>query len=150
TGVPINDTPVPGCIAQTDAGHKGHVAWVTKVTSSSVTVEEYNYVYHHKYSTRTLPRSTFKYIHLKLLQDQQPGPAGSSKPKETLANAPPLTKECLKTTDDLNDRALETIAHLVDSVRKIRAATDEVIDARTRIDETLEEAKELIQETDTN
>ncbi|KAJ1782353.1 hypothetical protein LPJ59_006830, partial [Coemansia sp. RSA 2399] len=66
TKVPINNTPVPGCIAQTDAGAKGHVAWVTKVTSNTVTIEEYNYVYHHKYSTRTVPKSTFNYIHIKV------------------------------------------------------------------------------------
>ncbi|KAJ1664017.1 hypothetical protein EV178_004474 [Coemansia sp. RSA 1646] len=66
TKVPINKKPVPGCIAQTDAGSKGHVAWVTKVSSTTVTIEEYNYVNAHKYSTRTVPRSTFKYIHIKV------------------------------------------------------------------------------------
>ncbi|KAJ2403301.1 hypothetical protein GGI23_000006 [Coemansia sp. RSA 2559] len=66
TKVPINSKPVPGCIAQTNAGKKGHVAWVTKVTSTTVTIEEYNYVHHHKYSTRTLPKSTFNYIHIKV------------------------------------------------------------------------------------
>ncbi|KAJ2002378.1 hypothetical protein GGI04_003362 [Coemansia thaxteri] len=63
TGVTINSTPVPGCVAQTDSGSAGHVAWVAKVSGDSVTVEEYNYAYH-KYSTRTVPKSAFKYIHI--------------------------------------------------------------------------------------
>ncbi|KAJ1664018.1 hypothetical protein EV178_004475 [Coemansia sp. RSA 1646] len=81
-----------------------------------------------------------------LLQDQQSGHV-AGKPKEPLSSGPstnaPLAKEHLETTKDLNDASLEAIARLVDSVRKIRATTDEVIDARTRIDETQEDAKEL-------
>ncbi|KAJ2755377.1 hypothetical protein GGI19_001685 [Coemansia pectinata] len=65
TGVPINNTPVPGCIAQTNSGSAGHVAWVAKVSGDSVTVEEYNYK-RHKYSTRTVPKSSFNYIHIKV------------------------------------------------------------------------------------
>ncbi|KAJ2101864.1 hypothetical protein GGI09_001535 [Coemansia sp. S100] len=65
TGVPINNTPVPGCIAQTNSGSAGHVAWVAKVSGDSVTVEEYNYK-RHKYDTRTAPKSSFSYIHIKV------------------------------------------------------------------------------------
>ncbi|KAJ1988105.1 hypothetical protein GGI25_001665 [Coemansia spiralis] len=65
TRVPINNRPVPGCVAQTDRGAMGHVAWVAKVAGSSVTIEEYNWA-KLKYSTRTVPRSTFKYIHIKV------------------------------------------------------------------------------------
>ncbi|KAJ2040534.1 hypothetical protein H4S04_007894 [Coemansia sp. S16] len=64
TGVPINNTPVPGCIAQTNSGSAGHVAWVAKVSGNSVTIEEYNYK-RHKYGTRTVPKSSFNYIHIK-------------------------------------------------------------------------------------
>ncbi|KAJ1837200.1 hypothetical protein LPJ73_007479 [Coemansia sp. RSA 2703] len=66
TGVPVNSKPVPGCIAQTNAGVYGHVAWVTKVSGNSVTIEEYNHSGTEKYSTRTVPKSTFNYIHVKV------------------------------------------------------------------------------------
>ncbi|KAJ2659269.1 hypothetical protein IWW48_003606 [Coemansia sp. RSA 1200] len=66
SSVAINSKPVAGCIAQTDAGNYGHVAWVTKVTSTSVTVEEYNYNSPLKYGTRTVPKSAFQYIHIKV------------------------------------------------------------------------------------
>ncbi|KAJ2614272.1 hypothetical protein EV177_002132, partial [Coemansia sp. RSA 1804] len=65
TGVPINSKPVPGAVAQTTAGRYGHVAWVAKVSGSQVTIEEYNWV-KNKYSTRTVSKSTFNYIHLKV------------------------------------------------------------------------------------
>ncbi|KAJ2027733.1 hypothetical protein GGH91_003648 [Coemansia sp. RSA 2671] len=65
TGVPINSTPKPGSVAQTNSGSAGHVAWVAKVSGDSVTVEEYNYQ-RHKYSTRTVPKSSFNYIHIKV------------------------------------------------------------------------------------
>ncbi|KAJ1956618.1 hypothetical protein GGI12_005262, partial [Dipsacomyces acuminosporus] len=61
----INGTPVPGCIAQTTAGVYGHVAYVTKVSGNSVTVEEYNHGGSKRYGTRTVPKSSFNYIHLR-------------------------------------------------------------------------------------
>ncbi|KAJ2806972.1 hypothetical protein H4R21_000661 [Coemansia helicoidea] len=64
TGVLINSSPAVGCIAQTNAGSFGHVAWVAKVSGDSVTVEEYNYAHKEAYGTRTVPKSTFQYIHL--------------------------------------------------------------------------------------
>lgn len=66
TGVKINSTPVPGAIAQTNAGGYGHVAWVTKVSGNKVTIEEYNYAKKEGYSTRTVSKSSFKYIHVKV------------------------------------------------------------------------------------
>ncbi|KAJ2758666.1 hypothetical protein H4S06_002598 [Coemansia sp. BCRC 34490] len=66
SGVAINSKPVAGCIAQTDGGKYGHVAWVSKVSSASVTVEEYNYNSPLKYGTRTVPKSAFRYIHIKV------------------------------------------------------------------------------------
>ncbi|KAJ1811878.1 hypothetical protein LPJ75_003930, partial [Coemansia sp. RSA 2598] len=65
TGVPVNNKPVPGCVAQTNAGNYGHVAWVAKVSGNSVTIEEYNWS-KNKYTTRTVPKSTFNYIHVKV------------------------------------------------------------------------------------
>jgi surface antigen len=68
SGVKINSTPKPGCIAQTNAGSAGHVAWVHAVSSNGkyVTVEEYNWNNPLKYGVRkTLPKSKFNnYIHL--------------------------------------------------------------------------------------
>ena len=66
TGVKVDKNPVPGCIAQSNAGKWGHVAWVTKVSGDKVTVEEYNYGGKERYGTRTVPKSTFNYIHVKV------------------------------------------------------------------------------------
>lgn len=63
--VRIDNKPVPGCIAQTNAG-PGHVAWVTKVSGNKVTVEEFNYVHKKAYGTRTADKSKFSYIHIKV------------------------------------------------------------------------------------
>ncbi len=63
--VRIDAKPVPGCVAQTNAG-PGHVAWVTRVAGDKVTVEEYNYVHKKAYGTRTVAKSTFSYIHIKV------------------------------------------------------------------------------------
>ncbi|CEJ89656.1 hypothetical protein VHEMI05485 [[Torrubiella] hemipterigena] len=64
--VTVNNTPVPGSIAQTNAGSKGHVAWVTAVKGDKVEIEEYNWGKKEGYSTRTVPKSTFQYIHIKV------------------------------------------------------------------------------------
>ncbi|KAJ2608031.1 hypothetical protein H4S08_004603 [Coemansia sp. RSA 1365] len=66
TRVPVNSKPVAGSVAQTNAGKYGHVAWVAKVSGSSVTVEEYNWNTKNGYGTRTVPKSTFNYIHVKV------------------------------------------------------------------------------------
>ncbi|AEO71813.1 uncharacterized protein THITE_2171711 [Thermothielavioides terrestris NRRL 8126] len=66
TGVKINSTPVPGCIAQTNAGSAGHVAWVAAVGKDTVTVEEYNYATREGYGKRTVPKNSFNYIHIKV------------------------------------------------------------------------------------
>lgn len=63
--VRIDNKPVPGCIAQTNAG-PGHVAWVTKVSGNSVTIEEYNWNVKKGYGKRTVPKSKFNYIHIKV------------------------------------------------------------------------------------
>jgi len=66
TGVKVNSTPVPGCIAQTNAGNWGHVAWVTAVGDKTVTIEEYNHNVREGYSKRTVSKGSFNYIHIKV------------------------------------------------------------------------------------
>lgn len=65
TGVPVNNTPVPGAVAVRNSGTWGHVAWVTGVSGNSVSIEEYNNGGTEKYSKRTVPKTDFVYIHLK-------------------------------------------------------------------------------------
>ena len=66
TGVRVDNKPVPGCIAQSNAGTYGHVAWVYEVAGDSVKVEEYNYARRESYGKRTVPKSSFNYIHIKV------------------------------------------------------------------------------------
>ncbi|KAJ2781600.1 hypothetical protein H4R18_002784 [Coemansia javaensis] len=66
TGVRVDRTPRPGCIAQHRRSALGHVAWVHSVchANRSVTVEQYNVV-PHQYSSETVPWDAFDYyIHL--------------------------------------------------------------------------------------
>jgi surface antigen len=65
SGVTINNTPVPGAIAQSSE-NAGHVAWVTKVSDGKVTVEEYNFEEKEGYGKRTVAKGKFKYIHIKV------------------------------------------------------------------------------------
>jgi surface antigen len=64
TGVKVNSTPKPGCIAQSNAGSYGHVAWVTAVNGNQVTIEEYNWAKREGYGKRTVSKGTFNYIHI--------------------------------------------------------------------------------------
>ncbi|KAK4136869.1 CHAP-domain-containing protein [Trichocladium antarcticum] len=64
SGVAVDNTPKVGCIAQTNAGNYGHVAYVSAISGSSVTVEEYNYGGVEKYGKRTVPQNSFNYIHI--------------------------------------------------------------------------------------
>ncbi|KAK4211183.1 CHAP-domain-containing protein [Rhypophila decipiens] len=67
--VKINKTPKVGSIAQTNAGKKGHVAWVVAVNKDkgTVTVEEYNWNTDLGYGKRTVDKGKFQhYIHLEL------------------------------------------------------------------------------------
>jgi surface antigen len=63
-GYAVNGTPAVGAIAQTDAGSAGQVAWVAAVGPGTVTIEEYNRALTGVYSARTVPTSTFQYIHI--------------------------------------------------------------------------------------
>ncbi|KAJ1950379.1 hypothetical protein EC988_004410 [Linderina pennispora] len=65
SGVTVNNTPEVGAVAQTNAGRFGHVAWVAKVSGNNVVVEEYNKGGTERYGTRTVPKSSFNYIHVR-------------------------------------------------------------------------------------
>jgi surface antigen len=80
-GYVVDGIPAVGAVAQTDAGSKGHVAWVEAVGDGTVTVEEYNYAVAGGYDVRTVPTSDFRYLHL---DDVSPDPAlGSTRPAAT-------------------------------------------------------------------
>ncbi|GAB1317716.1 Peptidase C51 domain-containing protein [Madurella fahalii] len=66
TGVRVDNKPVPGCIAQSNAGRAGHVAWVAAVGKDTVTIEEYNWNVREGYGKRTVPKKNFNYIHIKV------------------------------------------------------------------------------------
>ena len=62
SGVPVDGTPKIGAIAWWAKGSAGstpgHVAWVAAVDSSSITVEEYNYLRRGGYDRRTISRTS--------------------------------------------------------------------------------------------
>ncbi|MGC4112710.1 MAG: CHAP domain-containing protein [Nocardioides sp.] len=64
-GYLVDGVPAVGAVAQTDDGAKGHVAWVEAVGDGTVTVEEYNYGVAGGYDVRTVPTSSFTYLHLR-------------------------------------------------------------------------------------
>jgi|GEM_PF-6897141 len=67
-GFAVNSTPAVGAIAWYNGGSNGHVAWVSAVNGSNVTVEEYNWNTSNRgtYGTRTVAASTFTgFIHVK-------------------------------------------------------------------------------------
>jgi surface antigen len=70
-GYPVDDVPAVGAVAQTDDGPHGHVAWVAAVGEGTVTVEEYNLAVAGGYDERTVPVSSFRYLHL---DDVSPAP----------------------------------------------------------------------------
>jgi hypothetical protein len=70
-GYLVDDVPAVGAVAQTDAGRVGHVAWVSAVGTGTVTIEEYNYYAAGAYDVRTVPTSTFRYLHV---DDVAPAP----------------------------------------------------------------------------
>jgi surface antigen len=70
-GYLVDDVPAVGAVAQTDDGRVGHVAWVSAVGEGTVTVEEYNMAVAGGYDVRTVPTSSFRYLHL---DDVAPAP----------------------------------------------------------------------------
>ena len=70
-GYLVDDVPAVGAVAQTDDGRVGHVAWVSAVGDGTVTIEEYNFAVAGGYDVRTVPTSSFRYLHL---ADTEPAP----------------------------------------------------------------------------
>ena len=72
SGVPVDGVPARGAIAWWAQGSpgssSGHVAWVIGVTSTSITIEEYNYLTRGRYDQRTIAKTSSKwptaFIHL--------------------------------------------------------------------------------------
>jgi len=71
-GYAVNNAPAVGAVAWWAAntydqgynvGASGHVAWVSAVSGSTVTIEEYNYGNNGLYHTRTMAASNAQYIH---------------------------------------------------------------------------------------
>lgn len=62
-GYVVNTVPSRGAIAESDS--EGHVAWVAAIGDGTVTIEDYNYSKPGSYGTRTVPTSTYIYIHIK-------------------------------------------------------------------------------------
>jgi surface antigen len=88
-GYLVDDVPAVGAVAQTDAGRIGHVAWVSAVGDGTVTIEEYNYYTPGGYDVRTVPTSTFRYVHI---DDLAPAPyLGSTRAAATAVDVRGLT-----------------------------------------------------------
>jgi surface antigen len=84
-GYLVDDVPAVGAVAQTGAGRVGHVAWVSAVGDGTVTIEEYNYGVAGGYDVRTVPTSSFRYLHL---ADTSPAPyLGSTRAGVATADA---------------------------------------------------------------
>ncbi|MDY3250053.1 MAG: CHAP domain-containing protein [Candidatus Choladocola sp.] len=70
-GIPVDKNPQPGDVAVWTTGGQGHghVAFVTNVSGSNVTVEEYNWNVYHGYGQRTVSVSKPScYIHFRYLK----------------------------------------------------------------------------------
>ena len=86
-GYRVDHTPAPGSVAYFAIGSYGHVAYVQRVSGSSVYLEEYNYDYQGHYHTRTIPASSVtRFIHFKDLTPPPPPP-----PPTTTTPPPPTT-----------------------------------------------------------
>jgi len=84
-GYLVDGVPAVGAVAQTDDGRVGHVAWVSAVGAGTVTVEEYNHAVAGGYDARTVPTSSFRYLHL---ADTAPAPyLGSTRAAVATADA---------------------------------------------------------------
>ena len=61
-GIPVDSTPTVGSVAWWAAGSpgssRGHVAWVRARTTTSITIEEYNYLSAGRYDQRTISTSS--------------------------------------------------------------------------------------------
>jgi surface antigen len=83
-GFAVNHTPSPGAVAWEDSGD--HVAWVSSVSGSSITIEEYNEHYNGTYDQRTLTSyGNFEFIHFKDLPTVSSAPPAAPAPASTPA-----------------------------------------------------------------
>ncbi len=73
-GIRVDNTPAVGAVAWQKGGN--HVAWVSEVHDTTVTIEEYNYGYNYSYNRRTKPKTMFEYIHFKDLSSSNAFTAG--------------------------------------------------------------------------
>lgn len=89
-GFRVDSAPAVGAIAWSDAGTWGHVAWVAVVDGGSVTIEEYNRKGDGRYSTRTVPASSYRYIHFKDISDTPTAPAAPQVPSPAPVVAVPV------------------------------------------------------------
>lgn len=62
-GYRVDTVPSRGAIAQSD--REGHVAWVSAVGDGVVTIEDYNYSQPGEYDVRTVPTTTYIYLHIR-------------------------------------------------------------------------------------
>ncbi len=93
-GIRVDSTPARGAIAwrgATPTNKYGHVAWVAVVDGGNVTIEEYNHRGDGRYGTRTVPATSFQYIHFKDLPAPASPPAPSPAPTPPPAPAPAPT-----------------------------------------------------------
>ncbi|AGL16037.1 N-acetylmuramoyl-L-alanine amidase sle1 [Actinoplanes sp. N902-109] len=63
-GYTVDSNPTVGAVAQHDSQGGGHVAMVTAVNGSTVTISEYNGDYNGNYGERDVAASDFVYLHL--------------------------------------------------------------------------------------
>lgn len=65
-GYAVDNSPAVGSVAWSNAGKYGHVAWVSAVNGSQITVEEYNYNNNGRFNSRSVASSKFTgFIHIK-------------------------------------------------------------------------------------
>lgn len=62
-GYIVNNTPAVGAVFVDNGGYYGHVGVVTKLGKNTVTIKEMNYRRAGQWTVRTVPASSFVYIH---------------------------------------------------------------------------------------
>jgi surface antigen len=79
-GFAVNSTPAVGSVAWSGAGEYGHVAWVSAISGENVIIEEYNENFTGTYDQRSVPASSFLYIHFRDIATPPPPPPPSAAP----------------------------------------------------------------------
>ena len=71
-GITVDNNPTVGSVAWWNGGSTGHVAWVSEVNGSTVSIEEYNYNFNGLYNTRDIDKSDpTGYIHVQDIPQEQ-------------------------------------------------------------------------------